>query len=58
MTGMSKIFGETSHIWLSLFPTMIISHADVAEVSIDCGFLCGNSNRNLLFPYLENIIQQ
>ena len=57
MIGMSKIFGKTSHYWLSFFPTMVISHADVAEVSIYCEFLCGNSNRKFLFSHLENIIQ-
>ncbi|XP_075589251.1 cytochrome P450 4c3-like [Dermatophagoides farinae] len=55
MTGMSKLFGETSHIWLSLFPTMIISHADVAEkiLSSTDTFLDKDQYYEMLKPWLN-----
>nr|XP_046915914.1 LOW QUALITY PROTEIN: cytochrome P450 4c3-like [Dermatophagoides farinae] len=55
MTGMSKIFGETSHIWFSLFPTMVISHADVAEkiLSSTNTFLDKDNFYEMLKPWLN-----
>ncbi|XP_046916561.1 cytochrome P450 4c3 [Dermatophagoides farinae] len=55
MIGMSKIFGKTSHYWLSFFPTMVISHADVAEkiLSSTNTFLDKDNFYEMLKPMLK-----
>ncbi|KAH7638174.1 cytochrome P450 4c3 [Dermatophagoides farinae] len=55
LTGMSKIFGETSRIWFSFIPAIIISHADVAEkiLSSNNTFLDKDNFYEMLKPWLN-----
>ena len=53
---MTKIFDNTTRIWLSIAPTMLVSRADIAEVSV---FFSGNRNQIimlLILFYYQSVI--